>query len=134
MQPSLPPLVRAWLPHRIGFGTAVYTNGLLIGEVLAVALTIAAGAAAGRRQLAARLRRLGACHASLVAADRAVRWRRAPTNDDRISPRPRGAGGRTGTSAVIWRLGLMLGSVNAMYFATNGFIPDYLHHTPAVPT
>src|SRR5262249_52898259 len=27
MQPALPPLVRAWLPDRIGFGTAVYANG-----------------------------------------------------------------------------------------------------------
>ena len=40
MQPSLPPLVRAWLPRGIGFGTAVYTSGLLIGEVLVVWLTI----------------------------------------------------------------------------------------------
>ena len=29
MQPSLPPLVRAWVPQRIGFATAVYTNGLI---------------------------------------------------------------------------------------------------------
>src|SRR5438270_12305083 len=40
MHPSLPPLVRTWLPHRIGFGAAVFTNGLLIGEILPVALTI----------------------------------------------------------------------------------------------
>ena len=40
MQPSLPPLVRAWVPRRIGFATAVYTNGLLIGEILPAALTI----------------------------------------------------------------------------------------------
>src|SRR5882672_1434135 len=32
MHPSLPPLVRGWLPNRIGFGTAVFTNGLLVGE------------------------------------------------------------------------------------------------------
>ena len=30
MQPALPPIVRAWLPDRVGFATAVYTNGLLI--------------------------------------------------------------------------------------------------------
>ena len=30
MQPSLPPLVRAWYPNRVGFATAVYTNGLLV--------------------------------------------------------------------------------------------------------
>ncbi|MEA2930487.1 MAG: transporter, family, cyanate transporter, partial [Hyphomicrobiales bacterium] len=40
MHPSLPPLVRTWMPHRIGFGTAVFTNGLLVGEILPVALTI----------------------------------------------------------------------------------------------
>src|SRR3954466_15273211 len=40
MHPSLPPLVRNLLPHRIGFGAAVFTNGLLVGEILPVALTI----------------------------------------------------------------------------------------------
>src|SRR2546423_11922786 len=38
MQPALPPLVRAWLPDRVGFGTAVYANGLLVGEIFPVAL------------------------------------------------------------------------------------------------
>ena len=40
MQVSMPPAVRAWVPHRIGFATAVYTNGLLIGELAPVALMI----------------------------------------------------------------------------------------------
>src|SRR4029434_9433820 len=40
MQPALPPLVRQWLPKRVSFATALYTNGLLIGETLAVMLTI----------------------------------------------------------------------------------------------
>jgi len=29
---------------------------------------------------------------------------------------------------LIWRLGSALGSVNALYFTTNAFLPDYLHH------
>ena len=29
-------------------------------------------------------------------------------------------------SHLIWRLGIMLGTVNATYFATNAFLPDYL--------
>jgi len=37
-QPALPALVGRWLPHRIGFGTGIYTNGLLVGEILPVAL------------------------------------------------------------------------------------------------
>src|SRR5262249_23927559 len=40
MQPALPPLVRDWFPRGIGFAAAVYTNGLLAGETIAVALTI----------------------------------------------------------------------------------------------
>ncbi len=39
MQPALPRLVRVWLPHKIGLGTAVYTNGMVTGAALAVALT-----------------------------------------------------------------------------------------------
>src|SRR6266571_2083944 len=34
MQPALPPLTRQWLPDRVGFATAVYSNGLLVGEML----------------------------------------------------------------------------------------------------
>jgi MFS transporter, CP family, cyanate transporter len=29
-------------------------------------------------------------------------------------------------SSLLWRLGLMLGGVNAAYFSTNAFLPDYL--------
>src|SRR4029079_16858337 len=40
MQVTLPTAVRSWLPDRIGFATAVYTNGFLLGEILPVALTL----------------------------------------------------------------------------------------------
>ncbi|HEY4773498.1 MAG TPA: MFS transporter [Xanthobacteraceae bacterium] len=125
MQPSMPPLVRAWMPDRIGFGTAVYTNGLLIGEVLPVALTLplvlplVGGWRAGFVAWAVLV--------ALIALIVAV-----------LAPRPLTAGGPASApprwwpnwrSALIWRLGLMLGSVIAMYFAANAFIPDYLHST-----
>jgi CP family cyanate transporter-like MFS transporter len=29
---------------------------------------------------------------------------------------------------LIWKLGIALGAANAMYFTTNAFLPDYLHH------
>src|SRR5262245_677121 len=38
MQVALPPAVRAWVPQRIGFATAIYTDGLLIGEILPLGL------------------------------------------------------------------------------------------------
>src|SRR5438046_5848524 len=39
-QPALPPLVRQWLPQRVSLGTALFTNGVLVGETLPVMLTI----------------------------------------------------------------------------------------------
>ena len=40
MQAALLPLVREWLPERVSFATAVLTNGLLVGEIIPVMLTI----------------------------------------------------------------------------------------------
>jgi CP family cyanate transporter-like MFS transporter len=124
MQPALPPLVRAWFPARIGFATAVYTNGLLIGETLAVALTIplvlplVGGSWRGNfvvwslpvlltaALVAACLsRRNGATNATAIAGRRWWPYWRQP---------------------LIWRLGLILGGVNSMYFVTNAFLPDYV--------
>jgi MFS transporter, CP family, cyanate transporter len=126
MQPSLPPLVRAWLPHRIGFGTAVYTNGLLVGEILPVALTIPLVL-----PLVGGSWRLGlAAWAVPVVVIALLVVTLAPRHYDVLT---------TGVvamrrwwpdwkSRLLWRLGLMLGGANAMYFTTNAFIPDYLHH------
>ena len=40
MQPGMPTLVREWLPGRIGLGTIIYSNGMVIGAVLPPVLTI----------------------------------------------------------------------------------------------
>src|SRR5262247_452717 len=40
MQPALPPLIQQWTPRRVTFGTAVCTNGLLVGETLGVMLMV----------------------------------------------------------------------------------------------
>jgi hypothetical protein len=39
-QPALPSLVSVWLPTRVGPATAVYVNGLLVGETLSAGLTL----------------------------------------------------------------------------------------------
>ena len=39
-QPAMPALVGRWLPKRLVLGTGVYTNGLLVGEILPVALPL----------------------------------------------------------------------------------------------
>ena len=125
MQPALPPLVRAWLPHRIGFGTAVYTNGLLVGEIIPVTLTgLLVLPLMGNSWRLATV--IWAVPVVVIAVLIAV-----------LAPRP-GVLANAGTprlwwpnwrDSLIWRLGLMLGSVNALYFATNAFIPYYFHAT-----
>jgi len=39
IQTSMPTLARGWMPERVGRGTAVYSNGLLVGELVAAGLT-----------------------------------------------------------------------------------------------
>jgi CP family cyanate transporter-like MFS transporter len=121
MQVALPPAVRSWAPHRIGFATAVYTNGLLIGEILPVALT-----------LPLVLPMLGhwqwgfafwsAPVAVIAVLVLALAPRQAPTN----GAAPRRRWWPDWGSSLIWKLGILLGTANAMYFTTNAFLPDYL--------
>src|SRR6202035_5261358 len=40
MQPALPSLVSEWFEAKPGLATAVYANGLLVGEILGAALTL----------------------------------------------------------------------------------------------
>jgi CP family cyanate transporter-like MFS transporter len=121
MQVALPPAVRAWVPHRIAFATAVYTNGLLIGEILPVAL-----------MFALVLPVVGSWQAAFVAwsipvaiITIVVMWLApSPASNDSTPAKRRWWPDWRNT--LIWRLGIMLGTINATYFATNAFIPDYL--------
>lgn len=120
MQVTMPPAVRAWVPTRIGFATAVYTNGLLVGEILPVAL-----------MLVLVLPLVGTWQWGFVV------WS-APVAVIALTvmifaPRPANGAALTRrkwwpdwNNGLIWRLGLMLGAVNATYFSTNAFLPDYL--------
>jgi MFS transporter, CP family, cyanate transporter len=122
MQPAMPVLVREWLPSRIGLATAIYTNGLLAGAILVVWFMPAVMPLFGnswRPGLAIWSVPVLLTALSFVAL--------APP-----SPRERP---RTGNprfwrpdweNPLIWRLGLMFGSVNAAYFATSAFLPPYL--------
>ena len=121
MQPAMPPLVRAWAPARIGFATAVYTNGLLVGELIPVAwvpqpvLPLVGG---GWRASLAIWALPVLATALLVAA-----MGRRPTPAKGAAPPRWWPDWR---DARVWRLGLMLGGVNATYFGLNGFLPGWL--------
>ncbi len=124
MQPSLPPLVRAWFPSRIGFATAVYTTGLLIGEILAAALTIPVvlPLVGNSWRLSFVVWSVPVLITALLVAACAPRL----GSSGSITP---SAGRRWWPDwrrPLIWKLGLILGSVNATYFVTNAFLADYM--------
>ena len=122
MQPSMPPLVREWAPNRIPFATALYTNGLLVGEVLPVTLTLPLVlpllGGSWRWSLAFWSLPVLATAAALVLLGPKHR------------PHPHGAPRRRWwpdwKSGLTWRLAVMFGGTNTLYFATNTFLPDYL--------
>lgn len=121
MQPSLPPLVREWLPKRINFGSAVFTNGLLFGEIFPVALTVPLilpmfdGSWRG-----------GMAFWSIpMAAIAVVVWWFAPKAHAATSSAPVRWWPDWGDS-LTWRLGFMMIGANAVYFGVNTFIPGYL--------
>jgi len=121
MQVTMPPAVRAWAPHRIGFATALYTNGLLIGEILPVAFMLPLVLPfVGTWQWGFVVWSVPVaiiCVLVLVAAPRQA-VTTATVTRRRWWP--------DWSSGLIWRLGIILGTVNASYFTTNAFLPDYL--------
>ncbi|HTY65466.1 MAG TPA: MFS transporter [Alphaproteobacteria bacterium] len=132
MQPALPQLVRYWLPQRVGFGTALYTNGMLVGETMSVALTIPVvlPALGGSWRWNLVVWSLPVLATAILAAG----MLRSPSLT--LGPVSRATAAAAGqrwwpdwTDPQLWKLGLMLGSVNSVYFASNAFLPDYLTQT-----
>ena len=122
-QPALPVLVREWLPSRIGFGTAAYSNGMVIGCLLPVlfapvVLTLAPGN--WRLVLAGSsfFILIVACLLATLAEPRAEH-----TEINNATPLTWPPFGDYG---LLWRLGLIFGSNNSVYFGTNAFLPLYL--------
>lgn len=119
-QPAMPALVGRWLPNRIGVGTGIYTNGLLVGEILPIALFPLLFALFGHSW-----RSTFVFWAVPIVAIALVVMAAAP--------RDRGTGGSTPQrwwpnwpARDIWTLGLVFGSSSALYYASNAFLPSLL--------
>lgn len=124
MQPSMPALTREWMPQRIGFATAVYSNGLLVGEILPVWLATPMLAFLGgswRLELAIWALPVLLIGMLVLALGPATS---AGTKGARLA-----AWWPDWRDPLLWRLGLLFGSINATYFATNAFLPAYLGAT-----
>jgi CP family cyanate transporter-like MFS transporter len=124
MQVAMPPVVRLWAPDRIGFATALYTNGMLIGEILPVALMIPVVL-----PLTGSWQRAFVFWSIPVAVIALLIVVLAPRNGKADGPMSRRRWWPDWNDSLVWKLGIMLGSANALYFGTNAFIPDYLNHT-----
>jgi CP family cyanate transporter-like MFS transporter len=124
MQPAMPAIVRQWLPHRIGFGTALYTFGLIVGEIVPVALMIpiVLPMVQGSWRLALAAWSLPLVGIAILTAV--------------LAPGSQERGGETLVAAtpwwpdwkspLVWRLGLIFAGVNSVYFGTNTFLPALL--------
>ncbi|MDA8315229.1 MAG: MFS transporter [Actinomycetota bacterium] len=153
LQPALPALVRRWKPSTVGTATAVYGNGLLIGEAIAASLTLpvvleATGSWQESLALWSAPVALTLVLVALVigrdaphpapshpAPSHATESHAAPAPGQASTavptdPRPGGASAwsrlRAGGS---WKLGLVQGGASTAYFAANAFLPGVLHAT-----
>ncbi|HTS23659.1 MAG TPA: MFS transporter [Casimicrobiaceae bacterium] len=120
MQPIMPTTVRQWLPRSIGLGTAIYTNGLLAGEVFPTLLTIPLVLP----MLAGSWRGSLVFWSVPVALIAVVTWFFAPrVSAHAAMPRKWLPDWHAG---LVWRLGALFLCINAIYFSANAFIPIYL--------
>jgi MFS transporter, CP family, cyanate transporter len=125
MQPIMPTAVRQWVPARIGLGTAVYTNGLLVGEILAVMLTIPVvlPLVGGSWRLSLVAWSIPIAVIALVV--HAYAPRAGTEHPTKSAPLPR-KWLPDWHIGLVWRLGALFCCVNAIYFNANAFMPIYL--------
>jgi CP family cyanate transporter-like MFS transporter len=132
-QPAFPALVREWFPRRIAIATAVYSNGILIGETLPTALTTPVGAlplAHGDwRWALASWSLLVLVSAFAIAAA-------APPRAPATAVPPRWWPDWRANQTI--RIGVVMGMASATYFGANAYIPDFLdqsgRHALITPT
>jgi CP family cyanate transporter-like MFS transporter len=122
-QPALPPLVREWMPRHVGIGTALYTNGLLVGETLPVMVTIpfVLPLVDGSWRWALALWGLPLVLIAILTVALAPAAKEpAATAPARHNWWP------DWRNPLTWQIGVLLGSVNSVYFASNTFLPGHL--------
>jgi MFS transporter, CP family, cyanate transporter len=121
-QPAFPSLVREWFPRRIAIATAVYSNGILIGETLPTALT---APPVGVLPLAHGDWRWAIAMWSVLVAITAVAVTvAAPARGPRPAVPSRWWPSWRENQTI--RVGLVMGMASAVYFGTNAYIPDFL--------
>jgi CP family cyanate transporter-like MFS transporter len=122
-QPALPTLVRQWLPTRIELGTATYSNGMVLGPIAPIVLSLPLLlplTGGWRGTLAFWSLPLLAIVAALFLA--APRIPQPPP----FAARARMPDKKPRMWRLAWRLGLIFTGTNTVYFGFNAFAPGYL--------
>jgi len=125
MQPAMGAAVRQWMPERAAFGTALYTNGLIVGEIVPVALMLPVLLPSLNQSW--RLGLLSWSVPLLAMALMVLAF--APRADSHMVGTKPGRLWPDLASKLNWKIGLILASVASTYFCTNAFLPAYLTST-----
>ena len=123
MQPAMAAAVREWVPKRSVFGTAVYTNGLIMGEIIPVATMLPFVLPYFNENWRPAL---GAWSLPLIATAIAVAMFVPKSAANAATRRVAGWLPRL-NSRLNWRIGLTFGSITSTYFCLNGFLPACLN-------
>jgi CP family cyanate transporter-like MFS transporter len=123
-QPAFPAMVREWFPRRIAIATAVYSNGILIGETVPTSLTTPAGVlplAHGDWRWALASWSIVVLVSGIAIVLAAPSRRSMPASQSRWWPEWR--------QNQTFRIGIVMGMASATYFGANAYIPDFLEQT-----
>ncbi len=146
-QTTIPVLVRRWFPAHIGLATALFTDGLIIGETLGAGATVPIMLGfLGKGAWVATFVFWGLPVVVLLAfwlwlapttSPQVLNARSAletQTTPGKVLSAPQAE--KTGTSVNTFHLGFLLGSGSLIYFAMNSWIASYnqaLHYANLTP-
>ncbi len=120
-QPALPSLVAQWFKRRVGLATASYSNGLLVGEMVAAGLMLPLVVPLVRGSW-----ELGLAFWSLPVAATAVLVAVFTEHRQLAEARRAGQWWPDWQDRQTWHLGLLLGLGQIAYWVPNAFVADYL--------
>jgi len=122
-QPVFPTLVREWMPARVALATAVYSNGLLFGELVPASVTgpWLLPLLHGSWPLTFLAWSLPVFSAALLMVSLTSHLPLDPTASRRWWPEFR--------RPQLWQVGVVVGLGSAAYFGANTFLPDFVHAT-----
>jgi CP family cyanate transporter-like MFS transporter len=120
-QPALPSLVAQWFKRRIGLATASYSNGLLVGEMVAAGLMLPVVL-----PLLHGSWELGLAFWSAPVAITAVLVAMFTKHHQPAEARRAGQWWPDWQERQTWHLGLLLGLGQIAYWVPNAFVADYL--------